>query len=532
MEALWIVSAFVLGLGFQRVGLPPLVGFLAAGFCLNALGHESNQVLSQAAHLGVLLLLFTVGLKVRIKNFLQPEVWAGGLAHLAITTLLLGAALHFYGGLSIKLAVIVAVSLGFSSTVIAAKVLEGKRELRAFHGRIAIGILIIQDLVAVGLLSVSGGHSPSLWALGLLALPLLRPVIHRLLEFSGHGELLVLFGAVLAFGGGFGFELLGLSSELGALLLGAMLADHARSNELGNAMWGLKEFFLVGFFLEIGLSGLPDLTALGIAAIFCLLLPIKAILFFFLLLRFRLRARTSFLAAITLASYSEFGLIVGDLMVKNGWLGEQWLVYLAITVAVSFILAAPVNKVAHGLYERWEGLLCRFESKDKHPDDGPISLGNAEIVILGMGRVGAGAYEFLKSRNVKVIGLDSDPGKIERHRQKGRRGLFADAEDAGVWNRLNLEKVRAILLTMPDPEAKQIAIRSLRHRGYGGIISATNVYEEEAAPILEAGATTTFNYFDEAGVGFAEHTWEALMSETEAAAAPAADDDGSAKQPV
>ncbi len=530
MEALWIVSAFALGLSFQRVGLPPLVGFLAAGFGLNALGFESNEVLSHAAHLGVLLLLFTVGLKVRLKNFVRPEVWAGGLIHLAITTALFTPALHYFAGLSLKLAFIVSVALGFSSTVIAAKVLEGKRELRAFHGRISIGILIIQDLVAVVLLSVSSDHTPSIWAVGLLALPLLRPVVHRLLEFSGHGELLVLFGALLAFGGGFGFELLGLSSELGALLLGALLADHARANELGNAMWGLKEFFLVGFFLEIGLSGLPDLTALGVALLFCLLLPLKALLFFFVLLLFRLRARTSFLAAVALASYSEFGLIVGDLVVKNGWLGEQWLVYLAITVAASFVIAAPLNKLAHQLYERWQDTLCRFESKEKHPDDGPISLGNAEIAILGMGRVGSGAYDLLKSREVRVIGLDSDPGKIEIHRQKGRRVLFADAEDPGFWNRLDLERIKAVLLTMPDAEAKQIAIRALRQRGYGGIISATNLYAEEAAPILEAGATTTFNYFDEAGVGFAEHTWEALIGSTQGPAASGKD--ASAEQPA
>jgi predicted Kef-type K+ transport protein len=530
MEAVWIVSAFALGLGFQKAGLPPLVGFLAAGFGLNALGFQSNEILSQAAHLGVLLLLFTVGLKVRIKNFVRAEVWAGGLIHLAITAVLFTAALHLFAGLSLRLAFIVAVSLGFSSTVIAAKVLEGKRELRAFHGRIAIGILIIQDLVAVALLSVSGDQSPSVWALGLIALPLLRPVVHRLLEFSGHGELLVLFGALLAFGGGFGFELLGLSSELGALLLGALLADHIRANELGNAMWGLKEFFLVGFFLEIGLSGLPDFTALGVALIFCMLLPVKALLFFFVLMRFKLRARTSFLAAITLASYSEFGLIVGDLMVKNGWLSEQWLVYLAITVAASFVIAAPLNNAAHGLYLRWAGVLCRFESKEKHPDDGPISLGNAEIVILGMGRVGAGAYEFLKSREVKVIGLDSDPGKIEFHRQRGRRVLFADAEDAGLWNRLDLHRVKAVLLTMPDPEAKSIAIRALRQLGYNGIISATNVYAEEAGPILDAGATTTFNYFDEAGVGFAEHTWEALMGSGHVPGP--SDEDASMKQPA
>ncbi len=215
---------------------------------------------------------------------------------------------------------------------------------------------------------------------------------------------------------------------------------------------------------------------------------------------------------------------------KNGWLGEQWLVYLAITVAASFVISAPLNKLAHQLYERWQDPLCRYESKEKHPDDGPISLGNAEIAILGMGRVGSGAYDLLNSREVRVIGLDSDPGKIEIHRQKGRRVLFADAEDPGFWNRLDLERIRAVLLAMPDAEAKQIAIRALRQRGYDGIISATNLYEEEAAPILEAGATTTFNYFDEAGVGFAEHTWEALMGSTHVPAASGKD--ASAEQPA
>jgi D-arabinose 1-dehydrogenase-like Zn-dependent alcohol dehydrogenase len=203
-------------------------------------------------------------------------------------------------------------------------------------------------------------------------------------------------------------------------------------------------------------------------------------------------------------------------------------VYLAITVAASFVIAAPLNNAAHGLYERWAGVLCRFESKEKHPDDSPISLGNAEIVILGMGRVGAGAYEFLKSREVRVVGLDSDPGKIELHRQKGRRVLYADAEDSDLWNRLDLQKVKAVLLTMPDPEAKRMAIRALRLLGYDGIISATNVYEEEAGPILDAGANTTFNYFDEAGVGFAEHTWEAL---TGSGPGPS-DKDSSMRQPT
>ena len=162
-----------------------------------------------------------------------------------------------------------AVAFGFSSTVLAAKVLDGNRELRAVHGRVAIGILIVQDVVAVVLLAFMSLETPSPYALLLLLLPFTRPAISWLLERCGHGELLVLFGAALAIGGGEGFAALGLSAELGALLLGTMLADHKRSQELTTVLWSLKELFLVGFFLNIGFSGPPTWEALGGRAVAC-----------------------------------------------------------------------------------------------------------------------------------------------------------------------------------------------------------------------------------------------------------------------
>ena len=114
-------------------------------------------------------------------------------------------------------ALMLAVALSFSSTVLAAKVLEGKRELRAFHGRVAIGILVIQDLIALFVMSLTSGSTPSMWALVVFGIPLLRPVFYKLLDFSGQDELLVLLGLLRALvGGGFGFESVGLSSELGA----------------------------------------------------------------------------------------------------------------------------------------------------------------------------------------------------------------------------------------------------------------------------------------------------------------------------
>ncbi|MDX1605905.1 MAG: cation:proton antiporter family protein, partial [Candidatus Competibacterales bacterium] len=352
--------------------------------------------------------------------------------------------------------------------------------------------------------------------LTLLALPLLRPLLHRLLDVSGHDDLMVLCGLLLALvAGGIGFESVGLSSELGALVAGALLAGHGRASELSHALWSLKEVFLVGFFLNIGMSGLPDPQSLGLAALLLLLLPLKAVLFFFLLLRFKLRARSSFLTGLSLASYSEFGLIMAAVVLP------EWLVPLAVAVALSFVVAAPLNRIAHGLYERLETRLVPFELDQRHPDEQPVSLGLAQILIMGMGRTGSAAYDFLGARQQRLVGLDSDPGRVQEQIKAGRRVLYADAEDPSFWHGVNLEHVKAVILCMNDPEAKSIATRQLRAHGFGGLIVANSLYEDEARLITAAGADHAYLAFSEAGVGLAEHVWEALYDNPAGAPRPA-----------
>ena len=154
-EALWISFAFVLGLTVKAIGLPPLVGYLAAGFVLSGLSAatdlaiEATDVLEHIAHLGVLLLLFTVGLKLKLRSIISPEVIGGSLLHFGITCAVFAPGLYLLMELTWQTAFLLAIALSFSSTVLAAKVLETKRELRAFHGRVAIGILIMQDLIAL-----------------------------------------------------------------------------------------------------------------------------------------------------------------------------------------------------------------------------------------------------------------------------------------------------------------------------------------------------------------------------------------------
>ncbi len=509
--SIWLSFAFSLGLIVRHLGLPPLVGFLIAGFILSGLGYESNELLEQVSHTGVLLLLFSVGLKLRFKSLLRLEVLLGSLIHMAIISLLFLFILVSATDISTGSAFLIATALSFSSTVIAAKILESKRELKAFHGRTAIGILIVQDLVAVAILGISGNNDPSPWAIVLFGLIFLKPILHKLLDLSGHDELLILFGLMIALVLGAGsFEQFGFSSELGALILGIMFSNHARAGELSKALWGLKEIMLIGFFLQIGLAGHPTIETFTFALLFTLVLPVKAILFFFVLLLFRLRARSSFLTAISLATYSEFGLIVANLGVKQGWMQFEWMVLFALTVALSFIITAPINRQGHQLFARFKDFLERFESSKHHPDDEPIQLGNSHILIMGMGRVGTGAYDTLSQLGQRVIGLDSDPGKAEKHRLAGRRVLYADAEDPVLWQNLVLDGIHAIVLAMPDIEAKLIASKQLREVGFQGLISATVTYPEELQLLTTAGADHAYNYYDNVGNSVAIQLQELL----------------------
>lgn len=510
-EAISISFAFFFGLAVRQIGLPPLVGFLAAGFAIAAVGPDlglpahSGAALKYIAHLGVLLLLFAVGLKLRLGQIAQPQVMGGALVHFAISTAVFTAGLIGFTNIDTQTALLLAMALSFSSTVFSAKILEGKRDIGAFYGRTAIGILIVQDIIALAILAIWGGKVPSMWAFGIVALPLLRPVLHWLLDFTGRDELLVLLAMLLALViGGMGFETLGLSSEIGALVMGLMLSTHPRAKELSDAIWSLKEVFLVGFFLQIGMSGLPDMNDLIFALIFVAILPLKGVLFFFLLLSFRLRTRSAFMAATSLTAYSEFGLIVAAGVLP------AYLVPLALTVSLSFVLAAPANRAAQGVFTWLEPRLARFETTKMHIDEQPKDLGRARILILGMGRTGTAAYDHLCADCADIVAIDADTYKVAAHRAAGRNVLFADVEDAGFWRGLDISGLRAVILAMDSSDAKEAAAIALRHRGFGGAIIAHALFDDEIARLTDAGATHTYLTMTQAGVGLADHAAAAI----------------------
>jgi len=517
MDILPLALALVLGYFSRLVGLPPLVGFLVAGFLLGGLGFKTSAGLQQIADLGVTLLLFTIGLKLNLKSLFSPVIWATASIHMIALTLLGAGLLKVmmvlgvppFNSLDVTSIWLLGFALSFSSTVFAVKAFDENGESGAIHARVAIGVLIMQDIFAVIFMTVSTGKTPSPWALLLILLIPLRPLLLKFIHSAGHGELLTLSGWLIPLGGAALFEAFGVKADLGALILGVLLAGNTKSEELAKSLHSFKDLFLIGFFLTIGLTGSLSSTWLICSLVFLVLIPIKTVLYFFFLTRFRLRARSSCLASLGLTNYSEFGLIVIALGASKGMLGGEWLIGMALALSISFVIASPLNRFGNRIYVKWHDSLVRFESVSRLPGDEVIDTHGSKVLVFGMGRVGAAAYDYLFEKlGDGVIGIDYDEISVTQHQEKGRHVILGDATDTDYWARKKVDQnLELILLTFPDHEANCTVANIIRERGITTRLDSIATYPDQFFELKEAGIDRVFNFYAEAGSGFAEHAW-------------------------
>jgi predicted Kef-type K+ transport protein len=516
IDAIWISVAFLFGVLAKKINLPPLIGYLAGGFFLNFMGiAQGGAALHVISDVGIMLLLFTIGLKLDVKSLLSRDVWLSAGLHmvlsiLAFSTLVLVLSylgLSGIGGLSIGSALIIGFALSFSSTVFAVKILEGRGEITSFHGNLSIGILIFQDIVAVVYLTLSKGTLPNLWALGLpLYLWLIRYVLVWFLKLLDQNELLTLFGFLAAFvAGAFVFEFSGIKPDLGALVIGILLGSHPRSNILAKHMLGFKDFFLIAFFLNIGLSGLPNLNMFVIALLFAFAIPLKGGLFMLILTRLNLRARTAWLVTLSLSNYSEFGLIIAAIGFKSGMLDEKWLIIIALALSLSFLFTSPLNTHAHKLFQQFSHILMRLNTKTNHPDDQPLDLGDAKVVICGMGHVGRAAYHQLtKDFSDKVIAIDYNRTVVKTLSKTNKNIVWGDTTDFNFWRNVNMPDVELIMVTMHDFASNNNTALALQKCSSTKIkISAPGYTPEEHSSLKESGVDYVYNYYSRAGSEFA-----------------------------
>jgi predicted Kef-type K+ transport protein len=523
MDFIWIFFAFICGLSAKSLSFPPSIGYLGAGFALNYFGYHPDDSLTILSNLGITLMLFTIGLKLNVKNLFKSEIWLTSSLHtiswIILTVIFIKIfsifAIGYFSNLDLLTASLIAFALSFSSTVCVIKLLEENGEMRTRHGKLAVGILVIQDIVAVAFLVIATGKAPSIWAFSLLILFIIRPVINKIVDHVGHGELIPLTGFFIALGSYELFELVNIKGDLGALLIGMFLSTHPKASEINKSLLSFKDIFLIGFFLSIGFSAIPTLEMLWLAVLLVFIIPFKFALFFSLLSMLKIRCRTSYLSALALSNFSEFGLIVAAISVSNGWLSNEWLVILALSVAISFVVTNILYRYAHRFFGKHKEFFYQFERKECLAEDIFCQPTQAPIVIIGMGRVGMGAYKAINEHNNTLAwGLDAEPEKVAWLSEQGVQAYCGDAEDAFFWERINLSSLQLVLLALPNVIDTMSITNQLRSAGYQGKIAAIARYDDERAKLEKFGIDKVFNFYNEAGVGFADESMALIKIKT------------------
>jgi hypothetical protein len=323
--------------------------------------------------------------------------------------------------------------------------------------------------------------------------------------------LLTIFGFFATFiGGALTFAAVGLKPDLGALVAGMLLVPHPRSDELYDRMMSFKDFFLVAFFMSIGLSGQITLNAVLIALAFLLLIPFKSALFLVIFRRMNIRARTAFLTALSMSNYSEFGLIVGVVAVKSGLMPTEWLVAIALMMSGSFLISAPLNRHAHAIFNRFKSALLRLNREDLVVDSRLVDFRDTRYVVIGLGTLGLPAFRHLsRTHGTAVLGLDFNTDRVKALADSGERVQSADATDPLLWDNASADELEVVFLAMSDYEANLNAIREIMrmpHRKFK--IGALVHYDDQRAELEQMGVEYVYCYKDRLGKEFAESYFE------------------------
>ena len=513
VPAIYLLAVVVLGFAATLLRLPPLVGFLAAGFVLGASDLPNLDFVQTLGDLGVAVLLFTIGLKLDPRVLARREV-AGTAAIALVLLTTLSAALVvplLLVGLWVDTvtpagAVALCFALSFSSTVVVVKLLEDRDDAASLYGRIAIGVLV------------------ALWP----ASGLFGKVLNRI----DHREMRTLFGMSMALLPGYLlFDILGLDGDLGALIMGALLASHPAAKELSSALFTIKELLLVGFFLAIGMDGVPGAGAFVLAAALLLLLPVRALVYAVVVRLMRMRRRTSVMTGLAMTAYSEFALIVVSVAVRQKLLGGGWTAAVSLALALSFIVSSIVNRRPAGLVRRMTGRIPHRPSSTLHPEERPLNLLGVRTVVFGMGRVGRATYNRLYADGeTGVLGIDNDASKVETLAKQGYNILEADATDQEFWDRLDAVHATKAVLAMSEPGANVRVLEWLNRSSFEGRVIAVAAFDDEAETMRRAGVDAVINMYDGLGDALAQAV-EALPAGTAPPVVPAANDVVASSQP-
>ncbi len=529
-----LVTAFIGGLVARRLGLPTIVGYLVAGMAIGPFtpGFVGNvDDISQLAELGVIFLMFGVGLHFSLRDLWAVRAIAipGALLQMGLATAF-GFALTQLWGWSIAASLVLGLAISIASTVVLLRSLMDNGLLNTMHGQVAVGWLVLEDLATIIILvllpALFSNQEGITWQSA--GIPLLKAALFvgamlligtRLLPWllthiaiTRSRELFILAVVAVAVGTALGSaELFGVSLALGAFLAGVVLGESSISHQIGAEVLPFREVFAVVFFVSVGMLVNPAYLVANagyVLALTALIVVGKAGITLLLGLILPSSARTILVVAAGLSQIGEFSFIVGQTGVALGVLTQdQYSLILAgalVAIVINpllFRLLPFAERVTRGVPFIWR----RLDKQGPALDLAGHHL-NDHVVIVGYGRVGKHIVTVLHQLDIPHLIVEIDAGRAAEFDQRGMATLFGDAANSEVLNHAGLDRARALVVTLPDEAATEMVVTAARHLAPKLPIIARAATQSGVQRLARLGAQDVIHPELEGGLEVVRHT--------------------------
>jgi len=538
--------ALVFGFIAARVKLPALVGYLVAGIVIGPAtpGFVADQAISaQLAEIGVMLLMFGVGLHFSLQDLLSVRRIAlpGAVVQIAVATAM-GAALSHFWGWGLGAGLVFGLALSVASTVVLLRALEARGVLETVNGRIAVGWLVVEDLAMVLVLvmlppvAAGLGEADLLGTLGLtlgkvaLFIALMLIVGKRLFPWllwqvakTGSRELFTLCVIAAAIGIAYGSAaLFGVSFALGAFFAGMVLRESELSHRAADESLPLRDAFSVLFFVSVGMLFDPAMLfeqPLRVLAVVAIIIVGKTLAAFLIVLALRYPLNTALTVSASLAQIGEFSFILAGLGVTLGVLPAEGLSLILAGALISIAL----NPLVFSLIEpaqRWIRARSKLARAMEQPDDPlgqlPASISHesleGHVLLVGYGRVGRRIGESLMAQGLKVTVAEESRDVVEKLRARGVPAVSGDAAVPAVLIQAHVTIARMLVIAVPDPVRARRMLETARMLN-PSIETVVRVHDDEEAGLFrQEGAGAVFMGEHELAAGMTRHILEKLKS--------------------
>lgn len=506
--SLIIAIATFVGLIMRLLRQPLIIGHIFTGIIvgpslLNLV--QSAETIEVFSKIGIALLLFIVGLGLNprvIKDLGKVSVITG-LFQVLLTSLI-GFSAAVFLGFSAGEALAIGIALSFSSTIIILKLLSDKKEQTRLFGKLSIGLLLVQDVIATivllvtsavsdGTLSISrfgelAGKGVLLGGLLIIAGGYLLPKMTSIIATSQ--EFLFLFALGWGLGIASFFEVSGFSVEVGALFAGVALASLPYAQEISARLRPLRDFFIVLFFIQLGatlhVADIANVLA-PVALLTSLVIFVKPILIMVILGFLGYTKHTSFKTGLTMAQVSEFSLVFVILANSEGLLSAEIVTIITLTALISIAFSTYLITYSDKIYKKFENKLRLFEHRKRGGDK--ETMVQHQMILFGFQKGGEQFLSTFRSLNKKYVVVDYDPEVIDHLEHTKTPYLFGDATDVELLDELGIEKIKLIVSTITDHETNMFLAQHLKELNPRGVVILHADSPKEASELYEAGAT-------------------------------------------